>query len=281
MPIRRTVEASPKRAGQKTIWLFGGSTQFGWGVPDSKTIASYLSAILSGAGATYSVVNYGHTGLYSSQEAAIFTALLRHGQRSDVAVFLDGVNDLHTAPQDFPLLTYRIEAGFLNAEDAAALASSRQIIITPSFPPVRVLNRLLGRRVSAANTEQESFGHTDYDPLSIYQFNVSSIEQLADSANIKIAFFWQPTPLDFLAGAEERRKVIAKALASPQFERAPYFNVAVRQIVKSKSFHFIADIFKDERFESMYVDSIHYGDEGSRRVALAIATGLKSAGLLN
>ena len=28
---------------EKTIWLFGDSTMFGWGVPDEQTIASHLS----------------------------------------------------------------------------------------------------------------------------------------------------------------------------------------------------------------------------------------------
>ena len=91
LPIRRTIEPADAGASDKTIWLFGGSTQ--WGVPDDQTIASHLSAMLSTSRTRYTVVNYGHTEFYSSQEALLFATLLRHGHKCDIAVFLDGLND--------------------------------------------------------------------------------------------------------------------------------------------------------------------------------------------
>jgi hypothetical protein len=274
LPIRRTVEPAGAAAANRTIWLFGGSTQFGWGVPDDQTIASNLSAILSTGRTDYTVVNHGHTQFYSSQEAVLFATLLRHGHKCDTAIFLDGLNDSHTSLHDVPTLTVGTAVGFLKEEDAAAAENSRSLIITPFFPPVRVLNGLLRRlapRTSPlANSDEEHLSGKKYDPIAIYKFNMSMVERIAETEGIRVSFYWQPTPFDYMAGAERRR------LSEPDSESIPILNLAVRQSIKSNNFHFIADLFKGDSYEDVYVDLGHYGDQGTRRVAQVIADGLKN-----
>ncbi len=113
----------------------------------------------------------------------------------------------------------------------------------------------------------------DYDPVDIYRFNLTAIDQMAEAANIKTAAYWQPTPFDYIAGAEQNRK------PDPIFERIPRSNASVQKITGG-AFHFIADLFKQDAYEDVYVDQVHYGDKGNRMVAEAIAASLKSAGLL-
>lgn len=270
LPVRRTLPASGK-VTEKTIWLFGGSTLFGWGVPDNQTIASHLSEILSKSGTHYKIVNHGHTWYYSSQEAALFATLLRHGQRCDLAVFLDGLND-NVTWGDLPHFTNRTTNGFLKEEKTAEGMAAKQVFITPDFPPVRVLNRLFGRRPATDNAGAGVPG-PDYDPVDVYRFNLTAIDNMAGAANIKTAAYWQPTPFDYIAGAERNRK------ADPIYERIPRSNASVQKIT-SGSFHFIADLFKQDAYEDVYVDQVHYGDKGSRLVAEAIVASLRSAGLL-
>jgi lysophospholipase L1-like esterase len=267
LPLRRTISNS--KDAKKTIWLFGGSTQFGWGVPDNQTIASHLSQILSKSGLRYNVVNHGHTWYYSTQEAALFANLLRHGQRCDLAVFLDGLND-NVTWGDVPHFADRMAFGFIKEEKSAADQSEKQVIVTPAFPPVRLLDRLLKRQAPAGSAATPP----DYNPADIYQFNFMAVEKMAETANIKMAAFWQPTPFDYMTGAEQNRKT------DPILERIPKSNALVRQRIKSNNFHFIADLFQHDDFEDIYVDQVHYGDKGNRLVAEAIAAGLKSAGLL-
>jgi hypothetical protein len=278
LPTRRTVEPAGVAASNKTIWLFGGSTQFGWGVPDNQTIASHLSAILSTGPTHYTVVNHGHTEFYFSQEAILFATLLRHGRKCDIAVFLDGLNDSQRSLGDAPVLADRTADGFLEEEDAAAAESSRYVFITPLFPPVRVLNGLLRRLVPVsslqANPEAERLSRTKYDPVAIYRFNMSIIQDIAETQNIHVSFYWQPTSFDYIAGADKRRKDL------PAFGNIPSLNVAVCQTIKNSRFHFIADMFKEDGYETTYVDWGHYGDEGNLRVAQVIADGLKNDGLL-
>jgi len=275
LPTRRTVEPANGAANNRTIWLFGGSTQFGWGVPDNQTIASHLSAILSTDSTHYTVINHGHTSFYSSQEAMLFETLLRHGHKCDIGVFLDGLNECELSQDDLPKLTHGTSDAFLKEEDVAA---ENYVIITPLFPPVRVLNGLLRRLVPTssrqANQESEPLPPTKYDRVAMYRFNMSVIQDIAEKQDIHVSFYWQPTSFDYIAGAEQRRKDL------PTFAKIPSLNVAVRQNIKIGSFHFIADMFKENSYEETYVDWGHYGDEGSLRVAQAIADGLKNDGLL-
>ena len=98
LPLRRTAANSNKSPKRKTFWLFGGSSVFGYGVPDDQTLASHLQNELQRRepNAAIVVVNHGHLGYYSSQELALLQWLVRSGQRADVAVFLDGLNDART-----------------------------------------------------------------------------------------------------------------------------------------------------------------------------------------
>jgi hypothetical protein len=275
LPLRRTVPAS-REVAAKTIWLFGGSTQFGVGVPDNQTIASHLSAILSKTGTPYKVVNHGHTWYYSTQEAALFANLLRHGQRSEIAVFLDGLND-SLSSVDLPTFSSEVASGFLKEERAASGMTTTHLVVSPAFPPAIVLNRLLGRlfgRQPPTNNADAGGPVVAYDPVDIYRFNLTAIEKMAEAANVKLAVYWQPTPFDYIAGSEQRRK-------GRNWKEIPRVNALIRQRIPDSSFHFIADLFKTYSYEDIYVDRVHYGDEGCRLIAEAIAANLKSTGLVS
>ncbi|MGA7906683.1 MAG: hypothetical protein WCA16_04675, partial [Candidatus Sulfotelmatobacter sp.] len=277
LPIRRTVETQDAPAN-RTIWLFGGSTQFGWGVPDDQTIASQLSAILSQGPTHYRVVNYGHTQFYSSQEAVLFASLLRHGHKCDIAVFLDGLNDALTSPEDVPTLTGVTATAFLKEQEDVAAENSRYVIIAPSFPPLRVLNGLLRRLArnvtSEATPKAEQLAGTKYDPVAIYRFNMSMIQRTGKAEHVRVLFDWQPTPFDYMAGAEQRRT----AFPYPAAKNIPSLNAAIRQEIKNSDFHFIADMFQGEAYQDIYVDLGHYGDKGNSMLAKMIADQLKNDG---
>jgi hypothetical protein len=277
LPTRRTIQTHASAPNQKTIWLFGGSTQYGWGVPDSQTIASHLATILSTDQTRYNVVNHGHTFHFSSQELALFITLLRHGQKCDLAIFLDGLNDAFQGRADYPRFTDITAAGFLKEEQAASQADSTKITISPSFPPVRILDGMRRRLFppKAVASAAEWTPPITHDPASIYLLNISVAQKVADVENIKVAFFWQPTPFDYINGAEQHRNTFM----SPSLQ-IPGLNRFVRENARTRGFHFISDIFSRETYEDMYVDRTHYGDTGSRMVAQAIATNVRADGFV-
>ncbi|CAA7621900.1 SGNH/GDSL hydrolase family protein [Magnetospirillum sp. UT-4] len=83
------------RPGRK-VFVFGGSTTMGSGVPDHETIPAGIERALHGAGHTdVQVFNFGAVAYFSTQERIAFERLLTAGMKPDVAVFVDGLNDFH------------------------------------------------------------------------------------------------------------------------------------------------------------------------------------------
>ena len=259
LPTRRTMQSGSGRGGRPLIiWTFGGSTMFGWGVPDNETIASHLSAILSRnlPSRTVTVTNHGHSYYFSSQELALFQMLLRRGDRCDVAVFLDGLNDSFPySLRDVPEFTDRMTVA-MEKEQQSNPTAQAYIRVSPDFPPVRLvrgIGRKLARRPEAV-LGPAKFPARDVSPdVSTYQFNLRAETALGSIYGIKTLLFWQPVPGD--------------ALYAPSRELAG----RIRQAVEADNFHSLVDIFKDMDPRDVYVDYHHYGDIASERIAEAIA----------
>ena len=84
----------PPQSQNINIFLFGGSTTFGYGVSDNQTIASYLQQYLNEKlGRNVRVYNFGRGFYYLSQERVLYEQLLTSGFVPDIAIFIDGLND--------------------------------------------------------------------------------------------------------------------------------------------------------------------------------------------
>ena len=89
--LRRTANPlSPacNQAPRKVIWMFGGSTIFGFGVPDAETVPSHLSRELNSSGpACFVILNAGVEGYVTNQELLLLLEALKTGQRPDMVIF--------------------------------------------------------------------------------------------------------------------------------------------------------------------------------------------------
>jgi len=72
------------------IYLYGGSTTFGYNVTDEQTIAHYLQELLPD---NYCVYNHGRAYYYSKQENNLLINHIEEGKKINSAFFLDGVNE--------------------------------------------------------------------------------------------------------------------------------------------------------------------------------------------
>ena len=254
MPTRRTIRTNSDRGGRPlVVWAFGGSTMFGWGVPDEETIASHLSAILSRdlPTRTVAVINHGHSYYFSSQELTLLQMLLRRGDHCDVAVFLDGLNDSTLyALQDVPAFTDRMRVAMEKEQDRNPAAQT-YFSVSPDFPPLRLL-RGVGRRFTQQPVSRPPEIPT-HVLVSRYQFNLRAEAALGSRHGIKTLFFWQPVP------------------GEPEYASARELAVRISQEVQAGDFHFLADIFQDMDPRDVWVDQHHYGDIANERVAEAIA----------
>lgn len=99
------------------IYFFGGSAMFGDGISDDQTIPSvFVSAYKAQNPATsIRVKNFGNLHYYSKQELMLLTSLLFEGDRPDIVVFLDGLNDFYPARMlyyDRPFFSYALQQSF-------------------------------------------------------------------------------------------------------------------------------------------------------------------------
>lgn len=90
---RRATPKSDCAADRPRVYTFGGSTMWGYGVPDWGTIPAYIQAGLDNA----CVVNYGEMGFNSTQSLIQLVKLLETGDVPDVVIFYDGSNDVTAA----------------------------------------------------------------------------------------------------------------------------------------------------------------------------------------
>jgi uncharacterized protein YndB with AHSA1/START domain len=79
------------------IFLFGGSTTFGYGVRDEDTIAAHLEVLLQrrhpDQAHRIAVYNFGRGFYGSGQEALLLKSLVQRGIVPKVVIFIDGVNE--------------------------------------------------------------------------------------------------------------------------------------------------------------------------------------------
>jgi hypothetical protein len=201
---RRTIPPSAKHSDKPPliIWTFGGSTMFGWGLPDQYTLPSQLQIELQGRIPERQVrcVNFGTPWFNSSHEAALFIANLRaEKEQPHIAIFLDGYNDLSH------IVYYNNEAPLLNELNAAweARISSFTmpppwIIFSPNFPVYRLARRLGYQRFDPAQEKKGALqeGKTERLKIAIsrYQFNRKMIKMIGQEFGVATYFFLQPVP---------------------------------------------------------------------------------------
>ena len=75
--------------GRNEIWIFGGSTVFGYGLKNDETIAAHLEKYTK----NMNVINFGQGHFHSTQSRILFQNLLTFLPPPETVIFLDGYND--------------------------------------------------------------------------------------------------------------------------------------------------------------------------------------------
>lgn len=245
----------PMASSKLNVWVFGGSTTFGYGLPDDETLPSSLQRSLSRElpEAAVAVYNFGQGYYYSSQELALFYRLLVSSETLPaVAVFIDGVNESMREPFYSEALRTLVRAPYL-----APYARVR-----PS--PLEGGEQVVAR----------------------YLENQRLITAWCDAHGIRPLFVWQPSPAwkydlryHLFPSADFSGEIQGDALLgqSPHYaalerhlEQRP---VETDDLARSPSFLSLADL-QVGRQEPLYVDHVHYTAAFSREIAERIAARL-------
>jgi hypothetical protein len=263
------------------VFLFGGSTAFSYGETDDQAMGSRLQPLLAKKlGRPVSVYNFGQSSYFSTQERILFEQLILAGQRPDMVIFLDGLNDFH----------------WVNAVMPASPDQRPPRPVAPTWKSTIVdATRLLpmGRLAVSVRDSMAKASHqktpdeikvlsTNFaDPKSLqgaidrYLTNMRLIQAEADAYSIKTLFVWEPAPTYEYDLSYD--PFITPELGFTGFTYTKYGYPMLRDEVTRtppKNFLWCADLQKDLH-ELVYVDEFHYSPKMTDIIAGCIVDGVQ------
>lgn len=284
------------------IFIFGGSTTFGYGVSDHDTIATYLQKDMRNLLQRKDIVvyNFGRGYYISSQESIFFARLLAHNYIPDMAIFIDGLNDFIIGSNDKPAGSDRLYS-LLNEQskypdssfitNMARIADNLNSIIHGTdinLPIVRLANyikRVENKKFLSSNS-QKSTAENKYENkkllenvVKVYLANKKITEGIAYSHKVAPLFVVQPIPFykynlkysvaynDVLDHSMTVNDCDAKCYALYGY---PIF----ANEIKGKTFDnllWLADMQENQK-KPLYVDTVHYTADMSRQIASGISS---------
>ncbi len=263
----------PRRA---SVFVFGGSTTFGYGVADDETIVSAVQAFLDdrlGAGRA-ACYNFGRGAYYSSPERILFEELLAQGAVPRVAVFQDGLNEFAFGA---PFLSTTLRR-LVNTPVAAAVQT-----LVEELPLSQLVARAKARKAPRRSEAELAAAFDDASDLDArvdrYRANRRMIAATASAWGVRPLFVWLPAPT-------YRYDLRYHLFGDLDFEKNNYagFGYArmaerLRREPAGPDFFWAADLQQGVR-EPLYVDQIHYTAAFSRTIGEEIARTLLERGLL-
>lgn len=272
----------PPDGSNFNVFLFGGSTTFGYGVADDQTIASYLQASLSERlKRSVRVYNFGCGSYFSSQERVLFEKLLLEGYVPDLAVFVDGLNEF--AFHNGIAYTSRLRSVFEHQGRAETVWGVIKGLPMTRF--AQFVHRHVAAVVGHAAREGATGGRAYEQPdvvthvIDRYLANTRLIEAVAQGYGVDVAFVWQPIPL--YKYHLEKEQMAKFEYGTNLFARYGYRVIHKRlaDYHPDRNFIWCADIQEDHH-EPLYVDRVHYTARMTHLLANAIADAIVERGLV-
>ena len=266
----RVTAGSRCAAGTLRVFLFGGSTMWGYQAADGGTIASHLQASLSRATTRpVCVVNAGEMGWVSSQELIMLTQLLRDGDVPDAIIFYDGINDTYAAIEPESKPGDHVSLRRIRSRMALGAGAMARRIVTESS--IMTMMNAWRAREQAGHTptpaERQQVEQLATSVVRLYAGNLRTIADLARARGIPVLFFWQPT-------LESGQKPMSAAETTmcrvrPWASRTIYHDAyrhAAQLADTLPALHDLSAIFAADTAR-VYVDEEHISSQGNKRVA--------------
>jgi lysophospholipase L1-like esterase len=277
------------------LFMMGGSTLWGTGVRDDHTLASLLARHFA-ANPNYDleITNFGQIGYVSTQELLLLYELLRCGQRPDIVLFYDGVNEAFTGYQNG--MGGLTQSEFFRAQEFSVLSSSwgRKILYRTALRSALMSTGLadLIKHLSGKDNPNmiphqvapfatlsylappQDFEGTDaveQDVVDIYLFNVRMARMMGQEFKFQPLFYWQPTVFSKNNLAPFERKLLP---GDPM--RAKFFHGTYRRLAEAASANGIVDIsgILNNRHQLDFIDPYHLNEAANQIVARRMAADL-------
>lgn len=252
------VTPPPAQPAQRTLWMFGGSVVWGTGNRDQGTLAAALQQLYAERAPDLGVrvLNFGESGYVSRQSLTAFQlALACPEPPADLAVFLDGANDVYAALQSGV-------AGLPQNEANRVLEfnSARQFRQQAKAWALRLEG--IARLVAAPAPALDASAVTALAEATIdaYRGVVLQARALGQAYDVPVLHLWQPTVFDRPQAIGDEARIIAAAPAlHGELQRA-----ARRALHIDGVFDPIDALAVDE---ALYFDFVHLSERGQRLLA--------------
>lgn len=289
--LRRTPGEDAADPEALRILCFGGSTMMGMGARDEQTIPAVLARRLAELGHCVSVTNFGQLGHNSTQELITLLQLLKSGQRFDIAVFYDGINEMACAEQTgradglFNEARRRAEFNLLHPNRRRDLIVAALMAAAPRT--LRRLRRFTGLPLRGPSPAADAdLSRVDIPALSrgvvaTYASNLRLMRLLESEYGFRPIFFWQPVITtkrhkspdeqrwenDYTGDPDTRRQLYQAIITERR--RCPELTDAPDAIDLSAVF--------DDWAEPVYIDLYHLSESGNAAIAEAMLPAVEAA----
>lgn len=271
--------ADPASPGVK-VFVFGGSTTLGAGVPDDETIPAYMEKTLAAAGRDdVRVFNFGTVSYHSTQERIALERMLTAGLKPDVAVFVDGDADFyHCAIPDDSAWNERLNQLTMAR---ARMPLPRELAARSS---VLQLVRHLGGDKSVAVHEWGRFCETDAEVDAVIRrldTNRRILDAMGERLGFKVLFVQQPVPTYSYDNRKRPFPVKEEALGYHMNAARGYPRLADMRAAGQlwdRGLLWLAELEPAEG--NAYIDAVHYSPAFNKAIGQRIATVLADGGWL-
>jgi lysophospholipase L1-like esterase len=289
--LRRTPGENLADPEALRILCFGGSTMMGMGARDEQTIPAVLARRLAELGYRVAVTNFGQLGHNSTQALITVQQLLKSGERFNIAVFYDGINEMACAEQTgradglFNEARRRAEFNLLHPDRRRDLIIAALMAAAPRS--VRRLRRLTGLALrgplptAEADLSRVAITGLARDVVAVYAANLRLMRLLGREYGFQPIFYWQPVITtkrrkspdeqrwenDYTKDPD-RRRLLYRAIIS-ECRRRPELADAPDAMDLSALF--------DDWLEPVYVDLFHLSEAGNAAVAEAMLPAVGAA----
>jgi lysophospholipase L1-like esterase len=253
-------------AAARTIWLFGGSTAWGTGNRNEGTLAAQLQRVYHERAPELGVrvLNFAESGYVSRQSlGALQSALACPEQAADLAIFLDGANDVFAALQEG-------RAGLPQNEEnrRREFNSSRQLGAQLRAWALRLegIARLVAPPPAAVDA-------ATIDALAVaaanaYLTQAIQADALSRRHGVELVHAWQPTVFDRSHPRGDEAAIVGASMASHvRLQRQARAHLQQR-LAADPALPAIdlGDVF--EAFaEPLFFDFVHLSERGQRLLA--------------
>ena len=270
--------------GAVRILCFGGSTMMGMGARDEHTVPAVLARGLAELGHCVSVTNYGQLGHNSTQEVITLQQLLKSGERIDVALFYDGINEMACAEQTghadrlFNEARRHAEFNLLHQQRRRELITAAVMSAAPRT--LRRLRQLTGLSLCGplpapeADLSRVDIAGLTREVLAVYTANLRLVRLLARGYGFQPIFFWQPVITTKRYKTSDERRWVNDYTSDPG-QRLLLYDAIVgarrsdTELLNAEDAVDLSALFDDWK-DPVYIDLYHLSETGNRVIAEAM-----------